>query len=240
MARINLLPWRQEERARKNKEFNVMAGAAAALAVLAVLIAMTFLNRELSNQQAANDKIKNENARLDGVMTQIADLERQRDDMLSRMKVIQDLQGHRSIPVRVWDDIARAVPSASYLVSMKRDDNTITLTGFAADNNVVAELIRNLDASRWLANSGVPNIRTSIEAYAVPTPPRQNNNQPVRAILPEDSYISFTVTTQVVTDGLTAESMADADPSVNLAVAQPTDASSNQQNQANTQSAGGQ
>lgn len=201
MARINLLPWRQEERARKNKEFNILAGAGATLAILATLIAMTLLNRDLSNQQAANDKITQENARLDGVLTEIADLEKQRDDMIARMKVIQDLQGRRSVPVRVWDDIARAVPSTMYFVNVKREDNVITFTGFAANPDVVSEFVRNLDASPWLANSGVPNIKTSVEAYAQPAVlAPQGQDQTPRAVLPEDSYINFTVTTQVVTD----------------------------------------
>lgn len=220
MARINLLPWRQEERQRKNKEFNVLAGAAAALSVLAILLAMTFLGNELSNQQAANDKVKAEVARLDGVLTQIDDLEKQRDDMLARMKVIQDLQGHRSVPVRVWDDIARALPGNAYLVGMKREGDMITLTGYAADPNVVSELVRNLDASPWLASSGVPNVKTSVEAYATPSSLNQTKEGDLpRIVLPEDSYISFTVTTKVVTEGFGSE--ATADPSTNLTVAAP-------------------
>lgn len=224
MARINLLPWRQEERLRKNKEFNAVAGAAAALSILAVLLVMTFLNNELSNQQAANDKIKAENARLDGVLTEIADLEKQRDDMLARMKVIQDLQGRRSIPVRVWDDIARATPSSAYLVGVKREQDLVTLTGFAANNNVVAEFIRNLDASAWLGNSIVPNIKTSVQAYAPPAALAQSNQpgQTPRPVLPEDSYISFTIATKVVSEGLTSE--VAGDPANNLTVNAPAGA----------------
>lgn len=200
MARINLLPWRQEERARKNKEFNVLAGAAAALSILAVLIALTFLNRDLSNQQAANDKITQENTRLEGVIKEIEGLEQQKADMVARMKVIQDLQGRRSVPVRVWDDIVRAVPSSMYLVGMKRESNTITFTGFAANPNVVSEFIRNLDASPWLAHSSAPNIKTSVEAYAAAPALNKDANQMPRTVLPEDSYINFTVATRVVTD----------------------------------------
>lgn len=201
MARINLLPWRQEERERKNKEFNVVAAAAAALAILAVLATMMFLNGQLSNQQAANDLIRNENTRLDGVNKEIEGLEQQRDEMISRMKIIQDLQGQRSIPVRVWDDIARAIPQSMYLVNMKREGNTITLTGFADNPNVVSQLIRNLDASPWLDNSGVPNIKTEAQAYqSLTSKAAANATAQSRPVYPEDNYIAFTVTTQVKLD----------------------------------------
>lgn len=206
MARINLLPWREEERQRKNKEFMVLASAVAAMAALVVLAGLMLLNNDLSNQNAANDRIKSENARMDGVLTEIADLEQQKEQMISQIKVIQDLQGHRSVPVRVWDDIARAVPQAMYLVGIKREGNTITLTGFADNPNVVSQLVRNLDASPWLANSGVPNIQTDVEAYGSlierirKVAKSFGATESTRPDYPEDNYIQFTVTTQVKAD----------------------------------------
>lgn len=201
MARINLLPWRQAERERKNKEFLMVALAIAAVAVLGVLAAMFALNNMLSDQQAANQAIEIENQRLDEMAVEIAGLEQQRDEMLARMKVIQDLQGQRSVPVRVWDDIARAIPQAMYLVNMKREGDVITLSGFADNPNVVSQLIRNLDASPWLSNSGMPSIQTDAQAYQLPSSKAQDvAKQDVRPVYPEDSYIEFTVTTQVKPD----------------------------------------
>lgn len=203
MARINLLPWRQEERERKNKEFLVMAAAAAGLAVLLTLIALSFLNRDLDNQREANQLISDVNTRLDGVLKEIETLEEQRNEMISRMKVIQDLQGRRSVPVRVWDDIARAIPPAMYLTSIKREGDTITLVGFADNNTIVSQLVRNLDSSPWLADSRIPNIKTAIEAYAQMGQANLPNDQELqRPPLPEDNYIEFTVTTQVKSDEL--------------------------------------
>lgn len=197
MARINLLPWRQAERERKNKEFLTLAGAIAAVAALGVLMAMTLLNNTLSNQQAANDYIKQENDRLDKVAEEIATLEQQREEMLSRLKIIQDLQGQRSVPVRVWDDIAKAIESQPmYLVSMKREGNTITISGYADNPNTVSSLVRSLDASPWLDSSGVPNIQSTIE----PKGADNRTTKTDRAPLPEDTYIQFTVTTQVKPD----------------------------------------
>lgn len=193
MARINLLPWRQEERERKNKEFAIMAGAVAALTILIVLLAMTYLNNELGNQQDANDIIRSENTRLDGVLTEIESLEQRRTEMLDRMEVIQNLQGRRFVPVRVWEDIARAVPQAMYMTSMKREGEIITFSGFAADANVVSEFVRRLDATPWLGSSSVPNIQTDLQAYQVPASLSQS--RPI-----EDRYVRFTVTTQISTN----------------------------------------
>lgn len=195
MARINLLPWRKELRERKNKEFNVLMAAVAGVAGVLVLMVFTFFNTELSNQQAANDRIDQENKQLDVALKSIETLEAQREQMLSQMKVIQDLQGRRSIPVRVWDDLARAVPKDMYLLNIKRVGELITITGQANSANDVARLVRNVDGSEWLGESAVVNIKSKIEAYQkleakIATNP---NHVPV----PEESYVEFVVTTKI-------------------------------------------
>lgn len=196
MARINLLPWRQEERERKNKEFNVLIAAVAGLAILVVILVYSLLSKDLSNQQDANRKIEDANAQLDVKLKSIEDLESQRADMLSQMKVIQDLQGRRSIPVRVWDDMARAIPDAMYLINIKRTGDLITITGKADNANVVATLVRNLNASEWLDGSAVISITSKIEAYQE-VAKQSSDDQKTQLILPEDSYVEFVVTTQV-------------------------------------------
>lgn len=198
MARINLLPWRKEQRERRNKEFNALAAATAGVAALFVILALSFLNKELSNQQDANQRIKDANTQLDLALKSIEELETKREQMLAQMKVIQDLQGRRSIPVRVWDDMARAVPEAMYLNNIKRDADVITLTGFADNPNVVAALVRNLNASEWLDGSAVVSIKSKLEAYQNTAPQTATNNkEPTRPSYPEDNYVEFVVTTKV-------------------------------------------
>jgi len=197
MARINLLPWRKEQRELRNKEFNLLLIATAGLAILATILILSLLSRELTNQQNANQRIEDANAQLDVALKSIEDLDAQREQMLSQMKVIQDLQGRRSVPVRVWDNIARAVPKDTmYLVSIKREGDVITLSGFAANPNIVANLVRNLNASEWLDGSAGGGIKSKIEAYQN-TPSQQVVSAGVRSIYPEESYVEFVVTTNI-------------------------------------------
>jgi type IV pilus assembly protein PilN len=199
MARINLLPWRQEERERRNKEFITLVAALTLLALLTAFATWSYFNNELVEQRDANALIEQENSRLDSVLTEIDTLEQRREDIISRMQVIQDLQGRRPVPVRLWDDIAKAIPPALYLNNLKREGDVITLTGLADNPNVVSSLIRNLDSSKWMGNSAVRNIQQNITAYQ-PAPALNEmvttGEQP-RPIYPEDSYVQFVITTQV-------------------------------------------
>ncbi len=202
MARINLLPWRAEERVRRNKEFLTLVAAVTLLALLSAFATWSYFNNELEEQRNANDLITQENSRLDAVLTEIDTLEQRREEIISRMQVIQDLQGRRPIPVRLWDDVAKAMPPALYLNNLKREDDLLTFTGLADNPNVVSSLIRNLDSSPWMGNSAVRNIQQNISAYettpelGAATTSTTNGGQP-RPIYPEDSYVQFVVTTQV-------------------------------------------
>ena len=199
MARINLLPWRQEERDRRNKEFMTLIVAVTLLTLLAAFASWSYFNNELDEQLDANALIEQENARLDTALTEIDSLEQRREDIISRMQVIQDLQGRRPVPVRLWDDLAKAIPPALYLTNLKREGDVLTLTGLADNPNIVSSLIRNLDSSKWMGNSAVSNIQQNISAYE--TAPALNTTtttgeQP-RPVYPEDSYVQFVVTTNV-------------------------------------------
>lgn len=196
MARINLLPWRKELRERNNKDFNILMAAVAGLAGLLVLGVFTFFNTELSNQQAANTHIEQANQQLDVALKSIETLEAQREQMLSQMKVIQDLQGRRSIPVRVWYDLALAVPDKTvYLSSIKRVGEVITITGHANNANDVSRLVRALDGSEWLGESVVLNIKSKIEAYQKAEAKLAAN--PNADVVPEESFVEFIVTTKI-------------------------------------------
>lgn len=199
MARINLLPWRQEERERRNKEFITLVVAVTLLALLTAFATWSYFNNELEDQRDANALIEQENSRLDAALKEIDSLEQRREDIIARMQVIQDLQGRRPVPVRLWDDIANAIPPALYLNGLKREGDLITLTGHADNPNVVSSLIRNLDSSTWMDNSAVRNIQQNITAYQ-PAPELSGTvttGEKSRPIYPEDSYVQFEITTQV-------------------------------------------
>lgn len=198
MARINLLPWREEARERKNKEFVTQVALVFLLSAAAALAVWYYFNTQLTEQQRANELITQENQRLDGVLTEIETLEQRREDIISRMKVIQDLQGTRPIPVRVWDDLARAMPPALYLTSLRREGDLITLNGRADNPNVVSNLIRNLDSSNWMTASSVRTIQKDI-----PT-----SNEMLSA---EQQYVTFVVTTTIVTQVVTEDNQSSAD-----------------------------
>lgn len=159
MARINLLPWREWERQRRRQEFIGQLLAGAFVAFLAVLLAGFSYDFRISSQQARNKFLEEGIATLDKQIEEIRDLKDRREQLLARMRVIQELQGNRPIIVRVFDELARTLATGVYYDSLKMDGNTLSISGAAEANNRVSALMRSLDASAWFADPNLKGIK---------------------------------------------------------------------------------
>ena len=186
MAKINLLPWRDELREKRKKEFIVFCIAAAAVGVLLVALAWFLYNAKLQDQEQANQLVISTNQNLDVQLKSLEGLQEQRNAIVERMKLIQGLQSQRPIAVRLVDELVRVTPSNMYLTKVTRTGNKFTFEGKAESPNTVAEFLRNLEASPWYRNAFM-NSFLAVE---------ENKNKAPSSVVPrvEESYGSFVVT----------------------------------------------
>lgn len=150
MANINLLPWREELRAERQRTFYSSLGLSAAVAVLILVVADRVIDMQVDAQSARNRYLTENIALVDARVAEIRDLRSQRQLLLERMRVIQELQGNRPIIVRVLDELVRTVPDGVYYRTLVASDNEVSIEGVAESNNRVSSLMRRLDASDWL------------------------------------------------------------------------------------------
>jgi type IV pilus assembly protein PilN len=160
MARINLLPWREQLREERRKRFLLSLAGVAILGVGIVLLADRYYSSEISGQTARNTYIKSEIAVLDSRIKQISELKARRKQLLERMKIIQDLQGNRPMSGRMFDQLARTLPDGVFFTDVKMTAGVISIAGNAESNNRVSELLRNLEASPWLEQAVLTEVKT--------------------------------------------------------------------------------
>lgn len=158
MANINLLPWREELRAERQRNFLSSLGLAVALAVLVLVLTDRIIDISLDTQNARNRFLTDNIALVDGKVSEIRDLRSQRELLLERMRVIQQLQGNRPIIVRVLDELVRTVPDGVYYYELSASDDTLSIEGIAESNNRVSSLMRRLDASDWLEDPSLDGV----------------------------------------------------------------------------------
>jgi type IV pilus assembly protein PilN len=147
MARINLLPWREELREERRKRFLLALVGALVGAVGLILIVVQYTHSAIDRQLARNSHIAEQIAVLDERIKQISELKARRQQLLERMRIIQDLQGNRPVSGRIFDQLVRTLPDGVYFTEVKMEDRSLSIIGAAQSNNKVSELMRNLDSS---------------------------------------------------------------------------------------------
>lgn len=165
MPHINLLPWREDQRREKQRQFiNIAAGAAILMVGIVVLTHIRMagvIDEQNSRNQFMNDQI----AQVDKDIKEIESLEKEKAALLARMKVIQELQSSRPEIVHIFDEIASNVPDKIFLLSASRKGREIDLVGVADSNDYVSELMRNLNNSPWLTNPRLEVIKSDNKDY---------------------------------------------------------------------------
>ena len=161
MAQINLLPWREARREELKRAFLTVMGLVAAAAVVVVLFLDRVVNAQIDQQGARNDYITRNIEELDKQVEEIRDLQRKRNQLIERMRVIQELQGNRPIIVRVLDQLVRTVPDGVFYTSVSARSSVLSIDGVAESNNRVSSLMRRLDASDWLKDPNLDAVRAA-------------------------------------------------------------------------------
>jgi type IV pilus assembly protein PilN len=189
MAKINLLPWRDERREERKKQFITLCVISAIIAAIAVLLIWFFLNQKLSDQEQANQLVVSTNQTLDAQLKTLDGLQERRQAVIERMKLIQGLEGQRPVTVRLVDELVRVMPEGAYITKFERIGDKFTIEGKAESPNTVAELLRNLEASEWYRNVFMNSFLAAED---------KKDKAPSSVVpRPEEAYGTFVVTADI-------------------------------------------
>jgi type IV pilus assembly protein PilN len=128
------------------------------------------INREL-------DENRREYERLKPIIAEVEAFKKKNAELKHKIDVIEQLKANQFGPVRVMDEVSKALPDLLWLTNMELEGNLINLRGLALDENAVANLIANLAASPFFSE---PTLRIM-----------QQDDKGVRRF---DLYCTFTYT----------------------------------------------
>jgi len=161
MIRINLLPHREIARAARRRQFNTLLGLTVAAGVVIVLLGHSLIAARQSNQDARNDFLTQEIAKLDDQIGEIKKIREQTQALLERKRVVETLQSNRTEVVHLFDQMIRLLPDGLYLKSFKQDGNVVTISGYTQSSARVSTLMRNLDDSPWFESTNLVEIKAA-------------------------------------------------------------------------------
>jgi type IV pilus assembly protein PilN len=160
MPRINLLPWRDQQRRERRVGFYVAIGVAAGVAVVVAFASYLLFGQLIDAQEARNARLRAEIRVLDKQIEEINDLEQQKQNFISRMQIIEKLQRSRPEVVHLFDQLVKVMPDGTYLTSVKQSGNALKLEGVAQSSTRVSTLMRNIADSQWLRDPELEVVET--------------------------------------------------------------------------------
>lgn len=150
MTRINLLPWREALRKKKQNDFFVGIGGSAIFAIAVVLSYLYYLNGEIETQQNMRAKVEQKTKELRLVTKKIRDIKKKKTVIDDKMMAIQKLQNSRQVVVHFMDEVGKVIPDGVHLTEIKQGDAQVSVKGKTQSNARISELMRNIDNSDWL------------------------------------------------------------------------------------------
>jgi len=161
MARINLLPWREEKRRERQRQFMSSLLLTSILGVVIVFFAGFIFDQKISHQQARNQLVQKEIKALEIRIKRIDELERTRARLISRKQVIESLQASRSTTVELLDKLAKTIPVGVTLTTIRQQGNALALMGTSQSNARVSAYLRELESSDLFLNPQLDYVRSS-------------------------------------------------------------------------------
>lgn len=150
MAKINLLPWREELRKKHLQDFGIMM-------LLGIIVTGAGLGvwhwqneQNINHQNNRNNYVKREIAAVEERILEIRQLENKKSQLLARMRVITQLQSSRPQIVRLMDEIVTTLPDGVFLTSVRQSGNNVSFEGRAQSNARVSSYMRNIENTRWM------------------------------------------------------------------------------------------
>ena len=125
-------------------------GGSFGVAALLVLIGVLLMNNIIDAQHDRNTLLKGEIAKLDERIKEILTLEKKKDRLVARMKIIEQLQKSRPEIVHVFEDLVRTLPDGVHLTSVRQSGRRLEIQGVAESNTRVSAFMRNISKSKWL------------------------------------------------------------------------------------------
>lgn len=150
MAKINLVPWREERNKRRQKE---MLGMLAMTAVVTLGLAMLwhmFHQYRIDKQMERNQYLRTEIAIVDQKIREIKKLDELREKLTVRMELIRSLQTSRPESVHLMDENVFIFPDGVLASSINQSGSKVELKGLAQSNAQISALMHKVEESVWL------------------------------------------------------------------------------------------
>jgi type IV pilus assembly protein PilN len=102
------------------------------------------LDRDITNNRQEYDRLK-------PIIGEVESFKKKNAELKHKIDVIEQLKANQYGPVRIMDEVSKALPESVWMTNMNLAGNLLTVRGQAFNENAVANFITNLRASPFFA-----------------------------------------------------------------------------------------
>ncbi|NVK31187.1 MAG: PilN domain-containing protein [Gammaproteobacteria bacterium] len=158
MARINLLPWREEKRKQVKQQFGILVGLCIAASAGTGMMVNNYFEGQLDQQTERNRYLREQTETLQTSLNEIKDLDATRSKLQTRMELVFNLSGERIKPIKLIHEISSLMPKGAYLTEVDNKDSTLIVKGRTNSHTTISQFISDLEGSEWVRSTYLNEI----------------------------------------------------------------------------------
>lgn len=147
MIKINLLPVRAAKRKETARQQAVILAGSLVLVLLLALGAYSFFLIRINSTKDEIIKAEQELTELKTKIGKIKELENLKAEVTKKLNVLNQLRREKNGPVNRLLTISNAVPDRLWLTRYSESGTTVTLTGVAFTEELIADFMRSIEQS---------------------------------------------------------------------------------------------
>jgi len=160
MIKVNLLPFRtarKKENIRQQVSIFLLSIIFVALSMYSYNIS---LNNKINEYNVKIENIKNEVAKYDKIVKEIADIKNKLSVLNKKTSIIKNLGLNRKEPVRLLDTMTfTVIPKRMWFTNLEAKEKIVTIKGIALDNKTVADFMTRLEDSKLFVSVNLTTIK---------------------------------------------------------------------------------
>ncbi|MUI54897.1 PilN domain-containing protein [Aliivibrio fischeri] len=155
---INLLPWREKQRARYKQRFIALLCAGVTLSVGIQWGIAQYLEQQVSIQTQRKQSLEKHISWLNNELKDLNDVGKEHEAILTRLDVVEQLQQNRNKTTQLLNILPDIITEGIYLNKVRMHEREVEIKGFSDSNSRLASMLDKLERSSQI---------TSVEMHSI-------------------------------------------------------------------------
>ena len=176
MPKLNLLPWREQRRQQKNKQFIMALVLSLAITLLMAGAVWGYLQQTNHSLILANKVLIDKNAQLQIAIDKDQSEKQRQQKIVAQFTEVERLAHHRNSLVQLWSELTSVIPTTMSLTAIESQQGSMVFRGKSKESSAVSKFVAYLQQNPAIQQAQVKHIKKP-ESVTQATPYHSDHNQ---------------------------------------------------------------